>query len=351
MKCAIAGNSSLISEHLPLDEIHQVMIPSGEIRTKRIAFLAEVRNRALRPLESNPLVHFDKLLYLNDVIFNPIDAAQLLFSTNLDSSGHTQYGAACAVDFINAFKFYDTFAIRDLEGYSMGIPFFPWFSDAGDAVSRHDVLEQRDAVRVRSCWGGMTAFEAKWFQSSHLTSSLAGTSNNNNSIALNSSALRFRYEADPFWDASECCLIHADLTHLRHGREVMSDYGIYVNPYVRVAYDKQSLFWLSYTRRVERLYSFVHNFLNHVVGMPRYNARRLEQPGDEVAEQVWRYDHDSEILKPYKAGEDKTGSYHETIRTVGPGRFCGTRKLLVLKENPTKGMKSWESIRLPQLPN
>ncbi len=123
---------------------------------KRIAFLAEVRNRALRPLEADPTTRYDKLLFINDVFFNPIDAVQLLFSTNVGSSGRAEYGAACAVDFINAFKFYDRFATRDFEGYTMGIPFFPWFTDAGEAVSRRDVLEGKDAVRVRACWGGMT---------------------------------------------------------------------------------------------------------------------------------------------------------------------------------------------------
>ena len=66
-----------------------------------MAFLSEVRNRALLPLELYPSVKFDKLLFVNDVIFNPIDAAQLLFSTNINESGHAQYGAACPLDFIN----------------------------------------------------------------------------------------------------------------------------------------------------------------------------------------------------------------------------------------------------------
>ena len=88
---------------------------------KRIAFLAEVRNRALRPLEADPPVHFDKVLFLNDVMFNPVDAIQLLLSTNVDASGRAQYGAVCAVDFINPFKFYDRFTTRDFEGYAMGI--------------------------------------------------------------------------------------------------------------------------------------------------------------------------------------------------------------------------------------
>ena len=190
-----------------------MVIPSGESRTSRIAFLAHVRNRALKPLEANSSINFDKLLFINDISFNPVDAVQLLFSTNIDSLGRTKYGAACAVDFINPFKFYDTYATRDLEGYSLGVPFFPWFTDAGDAASRLDVLRQIDAVRVRSCWGGMTAFEARWFQD--ITPQIT-LPNVGNPGSLNISPLRFRYEEDPFWEASECCLVHADLAFLRH---------------------------------------------------------------------------------------------------------------------------------------
>ena len=49
--------------------------------------------------------NFDKLLFINDIMFTPMDAVQLLFSTNMDSSGRTQYGAAYAVDFIDPFRF------------------------------------------------------------------------------------------------------------------------------------------------------------------------------------------------------------------------------------------------------
>jgi hypothetical protein len=200
----LAGNVSLVAEHLPLEDIPRITIPSGERRIKRIAFLAEVRNRALRPLD-DPTVRFDKLLFINDVIFDPIEAVQLLFSTNIDAQGRTQYGAACAVDFVNAFKFYDYFATRDFEGYGMGLQFFPWFADAGDAISRKDVMAQKDAVRVRSCWGGMTAFEASWFQKPSVDKMSSGNAKNSvtNMPAL---PLRFRYEEDPFWEASEVCI-------------------------------------------------------------------------------------------------------------------------------------------------
>lgn len=313
-----------------------MMTSSGENRTKRVAFLAEVRNRALRALHSESATRFDKLLFINDVIFDPVDAVNLLFSTNIQQSGQTRYQAACAVDFINAFKFYDRFATRDFEGYTTGIPFFPWFTDAGQATSRQDVFEQKDAVRVRSCWGGMTAFEARWFQNQ--------LPNETNDFGFELSPLRFRYEADPFWDASECCLIHADLTYLHQGNNITTDSGIFMNPYIRVAYDRSTLWWLPYTRRVERLYSLIHHILNHIVGMPEPNPRRLERPGDEVVEKVWKYDEAS------RSARRPQGSYQETKRTAGPGRFCGTRKLMVLVEDPQKGQKNWEDLPLPAVP-
>ncbi|KAL8908413.1 MAG: hypothetical protein Q9207_000832 [Kuettlingeria erythrocarpa] len=336
------GNSSLVSEHLPLEEVPWVTTPTGQNKTKRIAFLAEVRNRALRPLQSQQAVEFDKILYLNDVVFDPIDAVNLLFSTNYQLSGFTQYQAACAVDFINAFKFYDRFALRDLEGYTSGIPFYPWFTNAGQAASRRDVLAQRDAVRVRACWGGMVAFEAKWFQTRY--SATPGNSSFDESQDIGS-PLRFRAEEDPFWEASECCLIHADLTLLSHGIDPAENSGIFMNPYVRVAYDKSTLSWLPYTRRVERLYSGIHRILNYVARMPEYNPRRLEKPGDRVVERVWIYD---ELAT--ESGNHPKGSYREVQRTARPGRFCGIRRLMVLKATPKKGQKNWENVPLPPVP-
>ncbi|MCJ1432130.1 hypothetical protein MMC27_001486 [Xylographa pallens] len=341
-------NSSLISEHVPLDEIPRVIIPSGESRISRIAFLAHVRNRALEPLKASSSIHFDKLLFINDISFNPVDAVQLLFSTNIDSLGRTQYGAACAVDFINPFKFYDTYATRDMEGYSLGVPFFPWFTDAGDAVSRRDVLKQKDAVRVRSCWGGMTAFEARWFQDIAPKST---TPNNGNDGSLDISPLRFRYEEDPRWEASECCLIHADLAYLRQGHSVTIDSDTFMNPYVRVAYDLSTLGWLPYTCRIERLYPSIHNILNHVIGMPWYNPRRLDQPGDEAQEKGREYSKTGGNFKPDKVGSGLQESYSTINRTAGAGHFCGTRKLLVFKENPKKGEQKWMEVPVPALPS
>jgi hypothetical protein len=345
LKC----NASLVHEHLPLEDIPRITTPTGESRIKRITFLSDVRNRALRPLESSP-TRFDKLLFINDVIFDPIDAVQLLLSTNIDANGRTQYGAVCAVDFINAFKFYDYFATRDLEGYEMGMQFFPWFADVGDAASRQDVMSQKDAVRVRSCWGGMTAFEASWFQKPLVSKPASGKTSTTSVATIPSSPLRFRYEEDPFWEASECCLIHADLTYLRHGHNSTTDAGIYMNPYVRTAYDSKTFRWLKYTRRPERLYSLIHGIISKIGGMPAYNPRRLEQPGDEVIEQVWKYDEKEELFSAGGGKSQVRGSYTATRRIAAPGRFCGRRSLQVMNEGARKDEDNWSAIDLPLPP-
>lgn len=313
-------NSALVYEqHMPLDNIPKVTLPDGSKRTKRIAYLAEVRNRALKPLEDSD-ISYDKVLFLNDVIFDPIDAAQLLFSTNANDHGKTSYHAACAVDFINPFKFYDTFATRDFEGYSMGVPFFPWFSNAGNGLSRQDVLDGKDAVRVKSCWGGMVAFDAKYLQAP-IPQSSNETVEERNILTSDEEVeedeigqwdlnqpIRFRSEPDLHWEASECCLIHADL--IEASRE---DTGIYQNPFVRVAYGSWTLWWLRFTRRFERLYTIPHTMIDHLVGLPWPNPRR-EANKDAV---------DIEI-----------------------GGYCDIKTLQLLRETQRSGEKNWETVQV-----
>lgn len=307
-------------EHLPADAVPTVMVPDGTHQVKRIAYLAEVRNRALRPLKTSQ-VRYDKLLYMNDVIFNPIDVLHLLFSTRMAETGQAEYRAACAADFINPFKFYDNFATRDSEGYSMGIPFFPWFTASGEAQSLQDVLEGKDAVRVRSCWGGMTAFDAKFFQKTLGDEEEPVTALGE--FRNMSAPYQFRAEDDLFWDASECCLIHADIQD-PHSDES----GIYLNPYVRVAYGTKTLWWLGFTRRFERLYSPIHFLLDSMVGMPLYNPRRAEHAGDEVEETVWVPDQSLAL----------GGSFEAVPRIATNSGFCGRRGLQIMKlDRDSKG--------------
>ncbi|PTU25671.1 hypothetical protein P175DRAFT_0498762 [Aspergillus ochraceoroseus IBT 24754] len=319
----VTCNHSILAEpDLSLGGIPRVAVPGGDKRIRRIDYLAEVRNRALRPLDQQPDVKYDKLLYLNDVIFDPVEALQLLFCTNAGGAdGVAQYRAACAVDFSNAFKFYDTYATRDLEGYGIGLPFFPWFTTAGHAQSRRDVLQGRDAVRVRSCWGGMVAFDAQFFQGVN--------------------PVRFRADAELFWDASECCIVHADIQDPPSNPEDISDRGSYMNPFVRVAYDARSHSWLWTTRRFERLYPLAHTLLNHVVGLPWYNPRQSEIPGAKVVNTVWT-DRDGD-------GDGQGGGFQTIERDARNDGFCGRRGLEVIVEDRKPWQDGFEPIAIPRV--
>ncbi|KAF9883202.1 hypothetical protein FE257_003859 [Aspergillus nanangensis] len=331
------NHSIIFEDHLDLDSLPRVTIPGGPERIKRVEYLAEVRNRALRPLDETD-TRYDKLLYLNDVIFDPVDATQLLFSTHADTDGVAQYRAACAVDFANPFKFYDTYATRDLEGYRMGLPFFPWFSSSGNAQSRHDVLAGTDAVRVRSCWGGMVAFDAHYLQPAPRNSASVDIRNQQGRIEYRDQKLpaRFRASPDLFWEASECCLIHADIQEPQSNVDDITDTGIYLNPFVRVAYDTRTLSWLGTTRRVEKLYSWIHTILNHIVGLPWFNPRRTEAPGQRTQETIW-------VSDSTEAG----GSFQTIERIAGNDGFCGRQGLQVINEHREEGEEGWENIPLP----
>ncbi|KAF1938093.1 Zip-domain-containing protein [Clathrospora elynae] len=326
-------NSTIVFEELDLSALPHITLPTGEKRLKRIAFLAEVRNRALAPLDASD-VQFDKVLYLNDINFDPIEAAQLLFATNIDSTGRADYAAACAVDHIMPFKFYDRFATRDFDGLVTGLPFFPWFTSAGTGTSRNDVLAGKDAVRVRSCWGGMVAFEAKWFQDQ-----TSGTPFSAPDVSPNRSTapIRFRYDAETFWESSECCLINADLQYRMSGKGMPSDPRIYLNPFVRVAYDEKTLSWLSFIRRPERLYAPIHNILNYFVGFPgAKQARWGEEPEAIVKDQVWEYDHPATAFASNATEADLAGHYTELIRTAEPGGPSIICVDLIIRQFPGK---------------
>ncbi|KAG2416299.1 hypothetical protein HFD88_007514 [Aspergillus terreus] len=307
-----------VDEHITFDSFPRVTLPNGERRIKRIDYLAALRNHALRPLDEQSHLKYDKLIFLNDVYFKPVEALQLLFCTNAHTRRTTPaYRAACAVDFSNPFKFYDSYATRDLAGYGIGLPFFPWFTTAGHGKSRRDVLAGRDAVRVRSCWGGMVAFNAWYFQKEY--------------------PVRFRSNNEIFWDASECCLVHADMQDAPGVVDEIQDTGVYMNPFVRVAYTPRTLMWLGTTRRFERLYMCVHNLLNRVVGLPWYNPRRTEVPGTKVQREVW---------VPGEGG--RSGGLFQTVDvTAGNDGFCGRRGMEVVVEDRKPGQDGFEALPVP----
>ncbi|KAK3114094.1 hypothetical protein LTR53_007941 [Teratosphaeriaceae sp. CCFEE 6253] len=335
-------NSSIVVDELDISQLRDVITSTGKVQLKRIAFLAEVRNRALAPLDdpnsSASHTRFDRVLYLNDVIFDPLDAANLLFSTNAHRhSGRPQYRAACAVDFINPVKFYDTFATRDTYGYAMGVPFYPFFLSAQGAISRNDVLAQRDAVRVKSCWGGMVAFQARWFQPQ-----LHHDSSPSRSMSPHiPPPLRFRAEEETYWDASECCLIHADLAALAPEELGVGETGVFMNPYIRVAYSKATLDWLPFARRFERLYSPAQAMINWIAMRPAFNPRRLDPAGKTFTRRVWAWSLDDGAGRWGSRRAGVHGSYHNETRVSLPGSFCGTPGLRYIDKVAQNGKRKW----------
>jgi hypothetical protein len=124
--------------------------PAGVHALRRIPFLASIRNKVFEPLEvlAAQGEHFDTILFLNDVAFNPEDVMRLL-----DTNGG-DYAAACSLDFSKPPYFYDTFALRDSQGHEAIMQTWPYFRSY---VSRH-AAERFLPVPVASCWNGMGKF-------------------------------------------------------------------------------------------------------------------------------------------------------------------------------------------------
>lgn len=181
----------------------------GKKEMRRIPYLSRIRNLSLEPLETLAMQgqHFDKVLFLNDVIFSTNDVLRLL-----DTNGG-DYAAACSMDFSKAPYFYDTFALRDSEGHEAVMQTWPYFRSRD---SRHAIKQHRP-IPVTSCWNGIVAMSAQPF--------------------ISNPPLRFRGIDDSLAafhvEGSECCLIHFD-NPLSHQK------GIYVNPDVRVGYNREA---------------------------------------------------------------------------------------------------------------
>ncbi|KAI5865998.1 glycosyltransferase family 69 protein [Durotheca rogersii] len=329
--------------HVSLAKFPTVTLPDDTTRVKRLAYLSEMRNRALRPLDrfdpSVGTVQYDKVLFLNDVVFHPMEAVHLLLSTNLDADGRANYLSACAIDFWNPFKFYDVYVTRDFEGYTAGSAFYPVFSHAGRGVSRAAMLDQTDAVPVRGCWSGMVAMQAEYIQNLNtslpnphfqdISSHVIDPENPRNVTA----PVRFRYEPEAFFEACECCLFLADVSQVarKSGDEVL---GVFMNPYVRVAYTERTLAWLPWVRRWERLFSIPHTISSYFWSMPSPNPHRTVQEGETFNEEVW-------------VGEGNVGYWQLVQRTARNGLFCGARELQVLKLGERDGDINWENIKIP----
>ncbi|KAH6643248.1 cryptococcal mannosyltransferase 1-domain-containing protein [Truncatella angustata] len=331
--------------HVSLDGFPTIVMPDGTERVKRLAYLSEIRNRALRPLDTLDETElgvgpegFDKILFLNDVDFHPTDAANLLFSTNLGHDGRANYLAACGLDFMQPLLFYDLYAQRDAEGYSGGIPIFPFFTTEGQGLSRAAILAQSDAVPVRSCWGGIVAMQARYVQ--NLNKVLPTTNFQeigshviNPAVAqIVTAPVRFRNEPEIFFDACECCLFLADVSQAAKSMGAQ-ELGTYVNPYVRVAYSQSTLGWLRWVRRWERLFVIPQWLISKIVGLPTHNPHRTVQQGEPFTEEIWT--------------GPQPGSWQLTERTGRNGLFCGVREMQLVQTGGRTTDKNWENNKMP----
>jgi hypothetical protein len=76
----------------------------------------------------------------------PEDAIRLLQTNN----GH--YAAACGLDYSSPHLFYDTFAMRDVDGNHVTTVLFPFFPKGN---TRQQLMAHSTNVQVKSCWNGM----------------------------------------------------------------------------------------------------------------------------------------------------------------------------------------------------
>lgn len=198
-------------------------VEPGTKELRRIPYLSNLRNRGLEPLINMHMKHgrtFDKILYLNDVYFEPSDILTLL------ATNEGVYDVACGIDFHLPPAFYDVFAARDIEKRGPVMTSFPYFRAQGT----RDAIMAGLPARVASCWNGVMLADAAAYYDK-----VRGDEHGHRMYA----GLRFRGVSDSLaaqhLEASECCLINADLVANGYGKR-----GIFLNPAVRVGYDTRA---------------------------------------------------------------------------------------------------------------
>lgn len=107
--------------------------------------------------------------------------------------------------------FYDTFALRDAEGYAPLMETWPYFRNG----ESRNAAKHGPPIPVASCWNGMVVFDAAPFYNIERPLSFRGI---------------YDSLAESHLEGSECCLIHAD-------NMLSRTKGVWVNPSVRVGYN------------------------------------------------------------------------------------------------------------------
>ncbi len=138
--------------------------PRGKKELRRISYLSGLRNLSLRPLEKLEEVGvlFDKLLFLNDVVFTvslhlEVFAVKTTYASQTEDviklldTNNGQYAAACAMDYSKPPNYYDTFALRDADGEETVMQTWPYFRSR----TSRSAIKSNKPVPVTSCWNGM----------------------------------------------------------------------------------------------------------------------------------------------------------------------------------------------------
>ncbi|KAH9888200.1 cryptococcal mannosyltransferase 1-domain-containing protein [Xylariomycetidae sp. FL2044] len=247
-------------------------VAESQFEMRRIPYLARERNRAMDPLlelEQEGRT-FDKVLWLNDVVFDTEDIVTL-FDTR-----DGNYAAACSMDYKVNPLYYDTFALRDDLGLKTISLYWPWFQSP---TSRRSA-ERNDPIRVTSCWNGIVAFDSTPFYTNP--------------------PLRFRgiddSLADLHLEGSECCLIHAD-------NYLSSEYGVWLNPNVRVGYDVDAYKHIRTNRYPSPFWTVVGAWINrfrsyHISVQSRLETRAVRKKLDQ-----WMLESPDGDLQRYEPGE------------------------------------------------
>lgn len=167
----------------------------------RIHYLSGVRNRALEPLFREQ-TNFDKIIFLNDVLFCFDDVLELLLQADVQSAA-----MVCGLDYEGSVwpSFYDTWVSRDMNGSPFASNALGNILSHSESISR---LKKGLPFQVFCCWNGGVILDARPFYVNNL---------------------RFRAAMLNECRESECSIICKDLWNLGYG-------NIVVVPRVKVAY-------------------------------------------------------------------------------------------------------------------
>lgn len=278
-----------LSESTHKDEMEQPMgpgwieTPRGRRELRRIPYLSKLRNEAMKPLETertrkDGAREYSRVIWLNDVVFTPADVIELVNTREGD------YAAACSLDFAHPPAYYDTFAMRDSDGWEAASSTFPYFR----SKESREAMLRGDAIPLQSCWNGIVVFDADPF--------------------TGIDALSFRGIEDSLaqyhLEGSECCLVHAD-------NLLTASKGVWMNPNVRVGYTPQA-------------YESVHSSIPWPSIGGAWTGLWRNRAGRFLSSEKWRRMAVDARLKQWGAAQQSR---------FEPGRHCLIDEMQVLVEN------------------